>query len=332
MKIISNNEIPVSLWNEFISRSPYESPFQSYEFYKFINSLPDFSAEAFAVSDKNELLILAVVVIKKESGIKSFFSSRGIIYGGPLIPGKDPEKLKFLIERIINHLRKKIIYLETRNYFDYSSYSDIFDELGWSFLPYLNFVINLKNKSLDDILSGMKYNRRREIRLTLQSGVTFKECKSEEELQTLYKILSDLYTSRVKLPLPKYHFFKALWLSKVGKVFIVMHDSSIIGGSFCIIRPQTSIYTMYYCGFREYDRKIFPTHIAVIAAIDYGIQNKLKYLDFMGAGIKDKEYGVRKYKQEFGGELNEYGRYRYITQPLWFKAGQFGLKLMKKFM
>jgi lipid II:glycine glycyltransferase (peptidoglycan interpeptide bridge formation enzyme) len=194
----------------------------------------------------------------------------------------------------------------------------------------LNFTIELNDKKQEDILSGMNYNRRREIRLSLDNGAFHKVCESEDELRILYNILEELYKKKVKLPLPDYEYFRMLWQSKTGKVFVVMHQGKIIGGSICAFMDKISIYTMYYCGLRDYNKKIFPSNLAVLAAIVYAIQNGMKLLDFMGAGLKGEEYGVRKYKQEFGGTLNEYGRYRKILQPFWFKIGLKGIEMLKR--
>jgi lipid II:glycine glycyltransferase (peptidoglycan interpeptide bridge formation enzyme) len=105
----------------------------------------------------------------------------------------------------------------------------------------------------------------------------------------------------------------------------------IIGGAFCFFMKNKSIYTMYYCGDRDYNKRIFPTHLSILAAIDFGIQYNIEYLDFMGAGVRNKEYGVRKYKQEFGGELIEYGRFRKINNKFLFATGKMGLGLIKHF-
>jgi hypothetical protein len=45
--------------------------------------------------------------------------------------------------------------------------------------------------------------------------------------------------------------------------------------------------------------------------------------------LKGKEYGVREYKQEFGGELNEYGRFRKINNKFLFVVGGMGLRIKK---
>ena len=175
----------------------------------------------------------------------------------------------------------------------------------------------------------MKYNRRREISLSIDGGAVYRECQTYSELKILYGLLSDLYLNRIKLPLPDYLFFEKMWQFYYGKIFIVIHNNKLIGGSFCFIQPAKAIYTMYYCGIRNYHKKIFPTHLAILAAIEYGINNGLQYLDFMGTGIRGEEYGVRRYKQEFGGESADFGRHRKINSRLLYHIGKAGLRLLR---
>ena len=87
---------------------------------------------------------------------------------------------------------------------------------------------------------------------------------------------------------------------------------------------------MYYCGLREYHPKIFPTHLAIVATIDFGLKNNLQKVDLMGAGKPNEEYGVRKYKSEFGGDLVEQGRFIKVYNPFLFQIGKIGLKIIKK--
>jgi len=49
--------------------------------------------------------------------------------------------------------------------------------------------------------------------------------------------------------------------------------------------------------------------------------------DFMGAGKSGEGYGVRDFKERFGGKLIEYGRFRKIINPVLFRAGELGLKI-----
>jgi serine/alanine adding enzyme len=329
MKILHNEDIPLSLWRELLADNPYATPFQTPEWHNLFNSVDGLSSDAVAIYENERLLALVVVTIQKESGLKSYFSRRGVIYGNPLVAKDSFEALEYLLEQVKIIGKRNAIYLELRVYGEADLLFPYFNKQNFKAVPYLNITVFLKGLTLTDVINRMNYNRKREIRKTLDLGSVYNECNSEKELIDLYKILSDLYLNRVKLPLPSLSFFKSLWLSGIGKVFIVLHNGSVIGGSFCVVLPTRSIFTMYYCGLRDYGKGIFPTHLAVLAAMDFGIQNGLEYLDFMGAGRKDVEYGVRKYKSEFGGVLIECNRYLYINnKPLYF-MGNVGLKLLK---
>ncbi len=329
MGIIRDEEIPIELWQKLIVSNIHSSPFQTPEFYELCRTVPGLRPIATAIKRKDSLVSLAVVVIQQEKGFKYFFSGRGIIYGGPLIDHDYPEALGLLLTEISSALKGRVIYIESRNFTDYSNFSGIVQQYKWKYTPHLSLTLDVRDKSLHDTISGMNYNRRREIRLSLEKGAQYVECENEEELKDLYGILSELYRTRVRLPLPDFLFFKTLWLNKPGKVFVVKHGSRVIGGSFCLVQPAKGIYTMYYCGLRTYDKKIFPTHLAVLAACDYAIKNGLRTIDLMGAGKPGEKYGVRDYKAGFGGDLVENGRYIKIQKPLLYYMGRTTLSLMR---
>jgi len=331
MKFITSKDISLKSWNDFILVNPYSSPFQTHAFCNFYNSINQNSCQVFAVENGDQQLdALAVVTLQKERGIKSYFSHRGIIYGGPLFKSDKVEALIKLMEGVESYLKKDTIYLEIRNLFNFNDQKPLFSELGWKYIPYCNYFLNISTNSLDNLLSKMDYNRRREIKLSLKEGAIFGECQHEQEVKEIYHILAELYHSRVKLPLPSFKFFQEFYRSGIGKVFYVKHNGKIIGGSVCPVLPGRAIYTMYYCGLRNYHKKIYPTHLAVLAAIYYAINNSIPVLDFMGAGKMGEEYGVRKYKKEFGGQLVEYGRFLKITKPMLYHIGKAGLKITSK--
>lgn len=329
MLLLRNKQISVEKWKVMLATSPYSSAFQTPEFYELCNRVPGISAEAFALEEDNNLKALCVVTLQKEPGIKGCFSSRAIIYGGPVLFDLDGETFNLLLKSIQEQFKWKVIYIEVRNFFNYSQFHENYINAEWRWLPYLNIRLSLKEKSLEDVLASMKYNRKREIKLSLAEGAVFREPIDISEVQNLYLILKELYIEKVRLPLPDIDFFLTLYSSAIGKVFVILHNNKIIGGAFCFYLEKRSIYTMYYCGIRNYHKRIFSTHLSILAAIDFGIKKNLEYFDFMGAGLKGKEYGVREYKQEFGGELNEYGRFRKINNKFLFAVGGMGLRIKK---
>jgi hypothetical protein len=328
MKVLTNEQIDIKLWEEFAEDNPHATPFQTPEYYRLLNHTEPSSGQAVCVAGEERILALAVIHLQKERGIKGFFSRRGVIFGGPLADPSYPKALDMLLEGIDTLLRNRVIYLETRNMSDFSTWRNVFAGRGWVYNEHLNCVLAVESR--DRVMSGMSESRRRQIRMSLDNGATWEECASSDDLQQLYSLLSDLYRREVKLPLPSFSFFRGMFETGFGKIFTVRHNGRIIGGSICPVLGGKAIYTFYYCGLKNYHRKIFPTHLALMAAIEYALQNGIGMVDFMGAGKPGRDYGVRDYKLKFGCELREQGRFLKIESPLLYRAGETGLKLIRK--
>ena len=317
--------------DKFLSESTNTSPFQTGEWVGFLERTSGQNVKKYSCFSQKKLKAFMVVTIMKEPGIKCFFSKRGIVFGGPVLDKYiTDDELGFFLQNACDDLKCKVIYLETRNFFDYSAYKNIFQKSGWKYEPYLNFQISLASIEKEILLAKIKYNRRREIDQSLSNGASYGLCENENEIIVIYDILSDLYRRKVKLPLPSVNYFLDLYRSNLVKVFYVKHHNQIIGGSFCPFLLDRAIYTYYYCGIRDYHKRIFPTHLAICAAMEFALDNNIPLFDFMGAGKPNIEYGVRKYKSEFGGTLVEHGRFVKIFNPFMFKLGKLGLKVLSK--
>lgn len=329
MKVLKQDEISREKWDKLLADCSFASPFQTPEYYDLVSNRKDSRAAVFGLEESGQLKVVMVVSIMKEPRLTGFFSRRGIIFGGPLIGEATTDELIYFLTESQKNLKGKAIYLEIRNFFDYSSYKDSFLKSGWTYEPYLNIQINLKGIGKEELLSSFKYNRRREIKQSISNGAAYHLSEKKEEIFSVYQILQELYRENVKLPLPSFDFFYAFYETGILKVFVVEHKGKVIGGSFCPVLSEKGLYTYYYCGLRNYHKQIFPTHLAVLAALEYAIENNIQKVDFMGAGKPDVEYGVRNYKLEFGGELVEHGRFINVLNPFLYKLGKFGLKVLK---
>jgi serine/alanine adding enzyme len=294
--------------------------FQTVDYYNFLKVTTGFDGDVFAVYNEEEIAVLIVITILKEPGLKRLFSGRGTIFGGPLINRDLNNELKELLSFLILFYRRKLIYLETRNYFDYSDFKETFVSSGWKFKPHYNVQISLEGMSQERIMAKFKYNRRREIRQSFENGATFRKCANIEEVGKIYEILREIYRNRAKVPLPSISFFINLFKTKFAEVFVVEHNGEIIGGSFCPVIQNKAIYTFYYCGLRNYHPKIFPNHLAIYAVIEYALENNLQFVDLMGGGRLGHNDGIRRYKLEFGAEQYEYGRFIKVINPIYSKS------------
>ena len=118
---VVNNQVSREEWQAFLTKNDFANPFQSPEGFDYLKTLDSMEVSIHAVQNTGdgEIRALVIVTLQQEPGIKKHFSSRGIIYGGPML--SDDESAKILLEHLKEYFKGKAIYLETRNFFNYST-------------------------------------------------------------------------------------------------------------------------------------------------------------------------------------------------------------------
>ncbi|MCF6296594.1 MAG: peptidoglycan bridge formation glycyltransferase FemA/FemB family protein [Flavobacteriaceae bacterium] len=286
--------------------------------------------EIFTVGLKKDNKIIALIsgVIEKEKGIKAYFSKRAIIYGGPFFaPEIKSEEVSKLLTALINKIKKKVIYIEIRNFNNYNDHKDAFYQLGFSYTPHLNFHLNTTSE--EDIQKNMSKSKLRDIKKSIKLGAEIFEAENSIQITSYYKILLDLYLTRIKTPLPNEDFFQKLFKNKVAKFLLIRYNDEIIGGVIIAQLQNNTLYEWFVCGEDRKYKNIFPSTLSTWAAIEYAYNNGIKYLDFMGAGSPDKDYGVREFKSKFGGELVEHGRFLYVANKTLYAVGKKAFIMLK---
>ncbi len=288
-------------------------------------------------------------ITRERNAIKQFFTRRAIIIGGPLLDEHiSNEALSALLSAIaqckVEGLKFKgvenskadtpaftpyilhptPIFIESRNFHDYSKWKSVFEANGFAYQPHYDIHVHC------DAAHQMSEQRIRQVKKALKNGVEIVEASSEQEIRDWYQILSQLYREKVRTPLFSEEFFLRFYRNGVGKYLLVKHQGKVIGGMMCPILNGNAIYEWYVCGLDEDYREMYPSVVATYAAIEYAKQNGLPLFDFMGAGKPDIPYGVRDFKMEFGGQLVEHGRFLCVRKPLLYKIGEFGVSLLKR--
>ena len=341
INILQYSDIDKQQWQQLIERSPYATWFQTPEAYAFYASVPD-EMEPFAigVSEDNKLqgLIVGYITCEKNP-IKQFLTRRAIIIGGPLL---DENITADALSALLNTLRRSPyrysptftdihrhspIYIESRNFHDYSKWKTIFENNGFVYKEHLNFHVDCTQENM---LATMSESRRRQIKKAIKSGVAIVEAQSQEDVRTYYDILKDLYKNKVKTPLFPLDFFLRFYENGFGKYLLVKYEDKIIGGIMCPILKGRTIYEWFVCGMDEQYKNQYPSVMATYAAIEYAQQNGLSRFDFMGAGKPEEAYGVRDFKARFGGEQVEHGRFLCVRKPLLYWIGKMGVKILKR--
>jgi hypothetical protein len=332
MKIIDDvNAIDRHQWKSLLMTSKTRSFFQTRVCYDLYTANPDFLQPfCFAVEENNTLKGVIIGFIQRDGGkIKQFLSRRAIINSGPLLSEDiSDEALSALLNECKKQLQGKAIYVECRNFEDYSPYKEVFKSCGFEYIPHLNFHVDTSSE--DVINENLGKSRKRDIKTSFRDGAEIVEQATIEEIRDFYAILHNLYVKKVKTPLYPFSFFETLYHQDYSKFLLVRYNKRIVGGTVCVCLDGYAVYEWFACGEDGIHKNIFPSTVATYAGIRYAAQNGYQHFDMMGAGKPDDGYGVRDFKAKFGGQLVEHGRFLHVLNPLFYNIGKIGVKLLKK--
>ena len=328
--LLSIKDIGPFAWESLLKTSTVATWFQTREAFDFFDSLS--YAEAFVVAVGSEASLKGLVVgyVQKDGGrLKRFFSRRAVIYGGPLLADDiADEELEAMLLALKEKMRHKAIYVETRNFNDYSRWRKTFENCGFEYESH--YDIHIDTSSMDVVNEKIGKSRKRDIRVTIRDGATLVWHPTLEQVRDFYAILSNLYKTKVKTPLAPWDFFEKLYELPSSQYILVEYHGEIIGGTVNVGLPGKAVYEMYVCGKDAVYKNIFPSELATYAGLQYAAGNGFPKFDMMGAGKpEDGGYGVRDFKLRFGGELLEFGRFVHLCSPLLYAVGKFGVKIMK---
>ncbi|NDP22639.1 MAG: GNAT family N-acetyltransferase [Paludibacter sp.] len=324
----NRTQIDETQWHELLDNSSVASYFQTLECYNFYTSLSFMTPFVFGVSENNKLVgLLCGYLIADGNNVKRFFSRRAIVPGGLLLH-KDisQDALKMLLTEAVSHLRKKTIYIEIRNYNDYSSFVPTLDAVNFNYKPHFNFHVATPN--VESTFSALSDSKKRQIKTAQKTGVEWSETTNKQEIGAFYILLKQLYATKIKLPLFPLEFFEKLVELPNGKLLVVKHEGELIGGMACVSYSGKVVYEWFVCG-DESKRDVYASVVATWAGLEYAAVNNYERFDFMGAGKPQKSYGVRKFKSKFGGERIENGRFLYLCKPLLYTLGKTILTIKK---
>ena len=330
MKILSKENIDRSLWEALVKESDTATFFQTPVCFDFYEKLPFIQAFVWGLDVEGELQAVIVGYSTKEKNcIKQFFTRRAIIIGGPLLSHNIDHRafMDFLLQ-VKDSLSKENIYIEIRNFHDFSACRQDFEHCGFEFVPHLNFHIDTRDT--ETVLSNMGKSRKRDVKTSLRDGAIIINNPTIAQVRDYYVILKELYLSKVKTPLFSLSFFEELYSLPQSHFILVEYNGNIVGGTVCVELENKAMYEWFACGKDGSSKTIFPSTLATYAAIMYAAEHSIPMFDMMGAGKPNEGYGVRDFKAKFGGKLVEHGRFLNISKPLLFSVGKILLQLYKK--
>lgn len=333
MSILSVNSIDRAEWSQLVKTSATGTWFQTPEAYDFYASLPELF-HPFVVGVAGNRSVLRAVCVgfatKESNALKQFFTRRAIILGGPCLTDdcmeEEVEMLMTGVKQIMNERTNETpIYIETRNFNDYSRWKGAFERIGFAYRPHLNFHVDCTDKA--KMWERLSENRKRQIRK--QPSQTLSDV-DEAKIREWYNVLQELYRTKVKTPLWPLEFFLEAYRQGIGQFILTQYKGKVIGGSM-VVTDGKCVYEWFECGMNGEYKEQYPSVMATWDGIQGAHMSGCQRYDMMGAGEPGVPYGVRDFKSEFGGTLVEHGRFIYVCKPLLYRIGVAGVRILKVF-
>lgn len=301
-----NNSVQVIKYNEFVMTFPGSSIMQDLNWGK----VKDNWIQEAVYLEKEERIIAAMTIrLEKVPFLNSYlmYSARG-----PVCDINNIELVNDLIKEV-DELRKK--YNAFLLKFDPEvAYSEKIEKLyqdnGYKVLsksadkdeliqPRYNMILNIKDKSEEELLKNFSEKTRYNIRLAEKKGVKIRYSNSEEDLKIFYELYK-VTTLRDKIGCRGYDYFKKI-LDSFGenqvRIYIAEHEEDKLSSAVALNYGGKMFY-IYGASSNE-KRNLMPNYLMQWEMIKWGLECKCTNYDFGGVLILDSENGLYKFKIGF---------------------------------
>lgn len=334
LEILCGDSIPTKEWANFVSAHPQGTVFHTPEMYSLYKQTSHNNPIAIAVVETiGERLIvrglLLANVISNGSAVMAPFTTRSIVLGGALVDeGPDQSTVWKLIWA--QYCKKKpwyVIYTEIRPIYDMSTYDALLVSVGFKRTGHFNLMMDVSGGK-DVMWEKMHKERRRNVNHAINSGMSFCEIEDMSELEKAVGLIRQTYR-RKNVPLTDKELFlhAKSFLGPYAHWFAAYLEGKMIA---CQIRLcyKELVYAWYAASddtfFKQRPNDFLTWHVLCWAnEHGYGV------FDFGGGGEPGKPYGVRDYKLKYGCEIHDYGRYMNVHNPILFRVGKLGVKVLK---
>jgi lipid II:glycine glycyltransferase (peptidoglycan interpeptide bridge formation enzyme) len=304
-------ELDESAWSQFILKHDAGNVFQTPEMYSVFKNTERYEPVFTALLDENEniLAIMLGARIEEPGRIAGKFSSRVVVYGGPIISEEGDEAL--LLQNILRahneQAGKKAIFTEIRHLSPRDELTPLFESVKYEYVDHLNIHIDL-TPGIDELWKGLRKNRRRGVRKGRKSGLGFVEL-TQNNLDDVYRLMEQTY-SQIRVPMPPKSLFESIMKNlqerDLARFFGANLNEELIGvGVFLTYKDV--IYLWYNSHDWQYS-KFGTTEYIFWSTIEWAVTNGFNLFDFGGAGRRGQHYGVRDFKSTMGGHEVELGR------------------------
>ncbi len=321
-------------WDEFVYGHPHGNIFQTPEMREVYGRTKNYEPITLATVDDDGVILalMQAVVMREMGGILGSFSARSVVQGGPLfVDGEAGQKaVSFLLDEYNMIIQKRALYTEIRNIYDMSEFMSLFDRAGYVYEDHLNYLVDL-DRPEEKIWMSIHRSMRKNIKRSQKEEVMIREMMDQSHIKKIYGFLEDVYHN-AKIPFEDISHFEAIFDILVPRgmatFHLAEHDGEYMGGRVTLI--YKGVVYAYSVGVPNKYKHLYPNALLNWEIMRWGVGNGCHTFDFGGAGKPDKDYGVREFKRQFGGELVNYGRCKKIHSPVKMRIAEMGFRVYRR--
>jgi serine/alanine adding enzyme len=319
-------QLDQATWREFVDQEPTGNIFHSPEMFEAFLRTDGYRPNLWAAVDaeSHPLALFVPVEIRLVRGPLRYLTTRAVAYGS-VVCKRDQRgqgALAVLLHRYSREVERSVLFTELRNMADMQDVQHVLVNRGFEFQEHVNFLIDL-TCSPDEIWARIRSNARRNIRKAEKLNVHVREANDMADIDRAYSVLVQAY-NRLRVPLPPASLFRAAFeiLAPVNmmRVLLASVEGVTVGALTLLLHKRVALY--WYTGILRQHATYRPADLLAWRGLQLSRELGMQTFDFGGAGIPQRDYGVRDFKAKFGGNLVNFGRNTRIHAPIRFDLGQ----------
>ncbi|MFC1569131.1 lipid II:glycine glycyltransferase FemX [bacterium] len=320
-------------WRRFLKNNPRSNIFHTPEMFEVFNRTKGYTPQRMAVLDSqaNIQAISFPVLVSLKEGVLRKATTRAIHYGGLLYEDHQEslECLRLLLPHCLKSSGNDALFTELRHLADPADIDSILNENRLEYEIHLNYLVNL-NRPVDEVWKHISSEARGAVKRSQKRGLVIEEMSDISQVSEFYQLLKTTY-DRKRIPLIDISHFEAIFdilvPMNMAKMYRAKVEDQPIAG-FIVFLYNKTIY-WWYSGDNFNFRKYYPTDGIIWHVLEWGCQENYTCFDVGWAGRPDEPYGVRKFKEKYGGQQVTYGRHRYIHAPMLMHMSTMGYNIYR---
>lgn len=327
--------LPQEKWHNFVQHHPQGNIFHSPEMFDLFARLKNHTPSLWAALDETgevQALLLPINITLKE-GLWRQLTTRAVAYGSVLCQESETgrQALRCLLDTYRQQIPPETLFTELRNLADLEPIQPLLQNQQFIYEPHLNFLINL-DLPVDDIMQNIGKRTRKQIRNAIsKQEVIITEATTKADVRACYDLIQKSYAA-AQVYLADFSFFETAFeiLQPHGMIKFFLGKVGDVSVASSVELPYKNIVYGWYSGVDRDYSNYYPGEVLIWHVLEWSATNGYTVYDFGGAGHPDEDYGVRRFKAKFGGELVNFGRNTCVHRPMALQLSKAGYEIYRR--